>query len=552
MNKPDKLLINNKLTIKECFNKLNKTQEKLLIVTNKSKNFIGVINDGDIRRALLNGANLRDPIDKFVNKKSLFTYDTTNKSQALQLLTSKKIVIPVVNIKNFVVGYYSLKDKYTFNEFNSNDVTIIGMGYVGLTLACVLAEKNFNVIGFDQNSNLIKKLNNKKTDIYEMGLQSHLEASLNINLKFKTQLKKNDSSVYIISVGTFINKRKEPILSDIKSAVSHISKYLQKGNLIIFRSTLPIGTTRNILIPLINKKSKYRVGKDISVAFAPERTIEGAALKELKENPQIIGGYDDISASKAITFFNKFSPTVIKVSSLEAAELSKLIDNAHRDNKFAFINQFVPLAEKLKIDLSNVVDAVNQGYARNNIPKPSPSVGGTCLYKDPHILAQSFKNYKLNNSLIKNSRKINETGHKYLYSKLIKMLKILDKKSNVKIFLIGIAFKGYPETSDIRESTSVWFLSQFKSKKNIYAFDYNVTKNTIEKLGVKFAKLNQGFKNADAVVFLNNNKRYGQLNINKLANLMKKPAIFLDSWHIFDPEEIKNIKGIFYGGLGND
>ena len=136
---------------------------------------------------------------------------------------------------------------------------------------------------------------------------------------------------------------------------------------------------------MINKKSKYKVGKDISVAFAPERTIEGAALKELKENPQIIGGYDDISASKAITFFNKFSPTVIKVSSLEAAELSKLIDNAYRDNKFAFINQFVPLAEKLKIDLSNVVDAVNQGYAKNNIPK-LPSVGGTCLYKDPHIL----------------------------------------------------------------------------------------------------------------------------------------------------------------------
>ena len=106
--------------------------------------------------------------------------------------------------------------------------------------------------------------------------------------------------------------------------------------MIIFRSTLPIGTTRNILIPLINKKSKYKVGKDISVAFAPERTIEGAALKELKENPQIIGGYDDISASKAITFFNKFSPTVIKVSSLEAAELSKLIDNAYRDNNLYY------------------------------------------------------------------------------------------------------------------------------------------------------------------------------------------------------------------------
>ena len=95
-----------------------------------------------------------------------------------------------------------LKDKYSFNELNSNDVTGIGMGYVGLTLACVLAEKNFNVIGFDKNLNLIKKLNNKKTDIYEMGLQSHLEASLNINLKFKTK-QTNDSSVYIISIRYF-------------------------------------------------------------------------------------------------------------------------------------------------------------------------------------------------------------------------------------------------------------------------------------------------------------------------------------------------------------
>ena len=105
------------------------------------------------------------------------------------------------------------------------------------------------------------------------------------------------------------------------------------------------------------------------------------------------------------------------------------------------------------------------------------------------------------------------------------MLKILDKKSNIKIFLIGIAFKGYPETSDIENQLQYGsYLSL--NQKNIYAFDYNVTKNTIEKLGVKFAKLNQGFKNADAVVFLNNNKRYEQLNINKLANLMK-PAVFL-------------------------
>ena len=186
----------------------------------------------------------------------------------------------------------------------------------------------------------------------------------------------------------------------IKKAVKELSKFLKKGDLIIFRSTLPIGTTNNILIPIINKFSNLLVGVDVSVAFAPERTVEGAALRELKENPQIIGGYDDLSTSKALSFFNNFSPTVIKVSSLEAAELCKLLDNSYRDNRFAFINQFIPLAEKLKIDLSNVVDAVNQGYSRNNLPKPSPSVGGTCLYKDPHILSEVFDTYKFDNSLI--------------------------------------------------------------------------------------------------------------------------------------------------------
>ena len=553
MNNPSKILIKNSISIKKCFEILNKTEEKLLIVINKKNKFIGVINDGDLRRAMLSGATLETSINRFIKQNSLFVNKNTSKSQALNLLSAKKIVLPVIDAKNEVVGYYSLKDKYNFHQFRNNNVTVIGMGYVGLTLSCILAEKNFNVIGYDNNLITIKKLKNKKTEIFESGLQSHLDTSVGKNLNFTSKLSLNDCSIYIVSVGTFIKKNNKPNLMHIKNAIKELSKFLKSGDLIIFRSTLPIGTTNNTLIPLINKISNLYVGKDISVAFAPERTAEGVALKELKENPQIVGGYDDLSASKAISFFNSFSPTVIKVSSLEAAELCKLLDNSYRDNRFAFINQFVPLAENLKINLNNIVDAVNQGYPRNNLPKPSPSVGGTCLYKDPHILASAFEKFNLDNSLIKTSRKINEKGHKYLFLKLFKMLKSLNKdKSKIKIFLIGIAFKGFPETADLRESTSIWFLSQFKSKKNIYAFDYNVSKKEIEKLNVKYSTINNGFKNADAVVILNNHKKYNDLNITKLANLMNKPAVFLDSWHTFDPEEIKNIKGIYYGGLGND
>ena len=553
MRNPSKITIQNSISVKSCLAKLNQTQEKLLIVINKNKKYIGVINDGDLRRALLSGANLKTSINKFIRKNSLFVNKGISKSKALKLLSSKKIVLPVIDVNNEVIGYYSVKDKYDFNQFNDNNVTVIGLGYVGLTLSCILAEKNFNVIGYDNNPKIIKKLKNKKTYIFETGLQSHLESSVGKNLNFTSKLSQGDCSIYIVTVGTFINKNKKPDLSHIQNAVKELSTFIKKGDLIIFRSTLPIGATNNTLIPIINKISKLKVGVDISVAFAPERTAEGVALRELKENPQIIGGYDDLSTSKAISFFNNFSPTVIKVSSLEAAELCKLLDNSYRDNRFAFINQFVQLSEKLKINLNNIVDAVNQGYSRNNLPKPSPSVGGTCLHKDPHILATAFEKFNLSNSLIKNSRTVNEEGHKYLFKKLFKMLKSLKKnKTKLKIFLIGMAFKGFPETADLRESTSIWFLSQFKSKRNIYAFDYNVKKRDIEKLNIKFTTITKGFKNADAVVILNNHKKYRELNINKLLNSMNKPAVFLDSWHVFNPQEIKNIKGILYGGLGND
>ncbi len=554
MKKINKLLILNTENIKNCLKQLNLTQEKILICVNKKKVFQGVITDGDLRRALLKGALLSDKINIHIKKNALFVTQNTPREKALSLLSTKKILIPVLDSLNKVVDFYTLADKLDNLDIINKDVVVIGLGYVGLTLSCILADSGFNVIGYDNNRKKISNLKNKKTDIFEIGLQSYLDANVGKNLNFTSKLTKNKASVFIVCVGTYVSdKSKIPNLSHIKKVSSVIGKVIAKNTLILFRSTLPIGCTRKILVPILEKSSKLKIGNEFSVAYTPERTAEGVALKELKENPQIIGGYDENSTKKALSFFNNISPSVIKVSSLEAAELCKLIDNSYRDHIFAYINQFTKLAEKINVDLSQIVDSVNQGYKRNNIPKPSPSVGGACLYKDPHILASSFNEYNLDKSLILKSRKINELGHIQVYKKLQKLLKSLGKNINhSKIFLIGMAFKGTPETSDLRNSTSLWFLSLFKNKKNISAFDYNVSKKEIEKLGIKYQSLNDGFKKADAVVILNNNPKYNEINIYKMLNYMNKPGVFIDTWHIFEPAEIKKIKEIVYGGHGND
>ncbi len=554
MKKINKLLILNTEIIKKCLKQLNLSQEKILICINKKKEFQGVITDGDLRRALLQGASLKDKINNYIKKNALFVNQNISKEKALSLLSTKKILIPVLDSNNKVVDYYTLKDKLETLDIFNKDVVIIGLGYVGLTLSCILADSGYNVIGYDNDKKIISNLKNKKTDIYENGLQSYLDANIGKNLNFTSKLNKNAASVFIICVGTYVNaKNKLPNLSHVKKVSSVIGKVISKNTLVLFRSTLPIGCTRNVLIPILEKSSKLKVGNEFSVAYTPERTAEGVALKELKENPQIIGGYDENSTKKALSFFNNISPSVIRVSSLEAAELCKLIDNSYRDHIFAYINQFTELAENINVDLTKIVDSVNQGYARNNIPKPSPSVGGACLYKDPHILASSFNEYNLDQSLILKSRKINELGHIQVFKKLQKLLKLAKKNVyDSKIFLIGMAFKGIPETSDLRNSTSLWFLSLFKNKKNISAFDYNVSKKEIEKLGIKFENINSGFKKADAVIILNNHNKYREINIFKMLNLMNKPAVFIDTWHIFEPAEIKKIKKIIYGGHGND
>ncbi|MCK4825336.1 nucleotide sugar dehydrogenase, partial [bacterium] len=341
-------------------------------------------------------------------------------------------------------------------------------------------------------------------------------------------------------------------ISYVLKAIASVGKLLESKDLVLLRSTIPVGFTQEEVIPELEKQSGLKVGEDFHIAFAPERTAEGVALKELRYNPQIVGGYDDKSYELAASLFNSFTPSIIHVKSLEAAEMCKLLDNTYRDHKFAFANQLTKLTERLGLDLCEIIEALNHGYSRNDIPKPSPGVGGPCLSKDPYILSSVFKQHDLDSSLILNCRKVNELGPVQVKETLEKLLKKADKKiTSAKLFLIGFAFKGTPETSDLRGSTSLAFLDLLPDKQNIRGYDPVVSSNDIRGLGITPVSLEEGFENADAAIILNNHPSYQDINIVEMFSKMNRPAVFIDTWHIFDPLDIKRIGGLLYGGVGN-
>ena len=413
-----------------------------------------------------------------------------------------------------------------------------------------MLKNGFEVNGFDVNKNLIRNLKKGKLHFFEKNLDKHLSNHKRL-MNVSNNLEKCKSDCYILTVGTPI-KNKKPVLKQIEKSILEICKVLKEGDLIILRSTLPINTTNNFIIPIIKKKKNFTPGEDYFISFAPERTVEGNALYELENNPQIIGADDLLSFEKTSNIFNKLTKSIIKVDNIKSAEFAKLVDNSYRDHKFSYSNQLIEPCEKLKINLNSIIDAVNFGYGRNDIAKPSPGVGGPCLSKDPYIFYGGLKKYS-KNLLIDKVRNINNKIPDYVYKKIIQLIKIkgLNLK-RIKIFFLGLAFKGEPETSDTRDSTSLKIIKKFSNLKNIFCYDPVLKKQEIKKLKLRYASINSGFKDASVVVFLNNHKSFKNINIETLVKKMKSPAIIVDNWNQVEKNKLVKFKDVKHSGLGND
>jgi len=422
-----------------------------------------------------------------------------------------------------------------------NNVCIMGMGYVGLTLAVVMAEKGFNVSGIEINPTTLTKLQNKTPHFFEQGLEIRLKRVVDKGfLVFYQRIKEiplaAQPSLFVITVGTPLGENHKSQMHMVESVGSEIAQHMPEDSLVILRSTVRLGTTRKVVLPLLQK-----TGKKFSLAYCPERTLEGKAFEELTKLPQIVGGYTPEDMQRAGDIFHRLTPTVIRVSSLESAEIIKLLDNSYRDHMFAFGNEVALLCDSVGLDGIEVIRAANLGYERTNIAMPG-FVGGPCLHKDPHILMDSLTDVGYSPSLIKHGRALNESISSHVIAMTLRDLPNLAEVNNLKISILGLAFKGRPETDDIRATPAIELITALRAQfpnAQIFGQDFAVSDDAIQTLEITPCNLDQSFAQAHLVIVANNNAKYQWIELDELASTMQKPGLVFDVWSTLPIDEMQ-------------
>ena len=535
----------------------------IILVADAHYKLLGIATDGDIRRAIAGGAGLSTPVSKVMNTRPFLIEGPKSNTEILSLAVEKlrkenwhrdrlnKIV--VVGKDKRLLDLVSFYDLWHRSDSRFKQIGVLGLGYVGLTLALTLADLGFKVRGFDINPAVRKSLAVGKPHFYEDGLSQILKDHFNKNFKSVDNFnRENNCDVYFIAVGTPLDKNKKPDLKYLKNAVERVAKVLKTGDAVILRSTVPIGTTRTVVAPILEKHSGLKAGEGFFLAFAPERTVEGKALEELRTLPQVIGGINRVSADFSANIFSHMTHSTVLVDSLEEAEVVKLINNTYRDVMFSFSNELSLICHRLGINTHRVVEAANRGYERSNVPLPSPGVGGACLEKDPFIFIESAKVGNYQPLLLQNARTVSDLMLDFLANEMMGFLK--NKKSeikNPKILILGFAFKGRPVTSDVRGSTTLILVKKLQKQfKNLYGFDPAVRRSDITDHKVKYVSdIKKGFEGADAVIIMNNNPDFEDLDVRGLLRSANKPVLFFDTWGLYKKEEVEKVGGAEYRRL---
>jgi nucleotide sugar dehydrogenase len=562
-----KALVKNETTIREAIGMMassdaNKHIAGVVVVIDDDKRVIGIVTDGDVRRGLGKDIGLDQPVSQIAHPSPITVKAGLGRQQMrLDIIRQAKLrqkdyqkfqqIILVDEVGKFhdLVLLSEIFDQ----QIEDRVVAVYGMGFVGLTLASVLANAGLMVVGVDTNPEVIRKLRRGEPTFFENGLESMLDALAQTNpIRFIDNPDESDADIHIVCVGTPVDKTNSPDFSYVNQASEAIARKLKKNDLVIFRSTLPVGSSRHLIIPIL-EKSGLKAGTDFFISFAPERTVEGNALEELRVLPQIIGGYDKTSYELTAKMFSKITNTIVEVESLEAAEMVKLLNNTYRDLVFSFANEVAMICDGLNVNAFKLIEAANEGYPRNPIPSPSPGVGGICLAKDPFLYTHSVSNKNGYRPVLGvASRSINSAGHLGVVEKIRKFCDRTGKDINtIKIYLIGLSFKGVPETSDIRESIATKLVGALPSTANVHVKDFVVGAEDITALGcLAVNNIMDGFAGADVVLVMNNHPLNSRFNIADAFKLMQKPFMIFDGWNMFNQQQIESFPDACYATLG--
>jgi len=399
-------------------------------------------------------------------------------------------------------------------------VSVVGIGRVGLPLCLILAESGYKVYGIDVRQDYIAKIKKAEMPFVEDKAQELLEKHVNKNFFPTTEMAKTKEADYIVlTLGTPVDEHLNPEYKQIEAVMQSIVKLLRKGQTIILRSTVAPGTTE-YLKDFIEKQSTLKVGKDIFLAFCPERIAQGQAIEETKEIPQIVGGINEESTKKAIEFFRPFTREQLKTDA-KSAELAKIFTNMYRYINFSIANEFMILAEEHERDIYEIIHLINHNYKRGGLKMPGYAAG-PCLYKDGFFLINTMPF----NELISVSWKINETTPLYLLGKIKNKTSLKGKK----VALLGMAFKA--DNDDTRNSLS------FKIKKALQREHAIVECHDPFVEEYRKKKVEEVLKGAEVVIIAMHHSEYKKLSFEKLKKLASKNCIVCDIWNLLGKNKI--------------
>lgn len=330
-------------------------------------------------------------------------------------------------------------------------ISIIGLGYIGLPTAALLAKKGFVVKGFDVNDHAVKTINSGSIHIFEPGLDEYVSSAISTG-KLKAYNSLQAADIYMICVPTPFYPDTFPPKPNIEyviQAAEDIADLLKNNDIVILESTSPVGTTQ-----LIEDTFKKR-GVDLSniyISYCPERVLPGNIIKELVQNDRVIGGTSEISGNKVFDFYSTFVDGKIHLTDSKTAEMCKLTENSFRDVNIAFANELSILCDEEGIDVWNLIKLTNK-HPRVNILQPSPGVGGHCIAVDPWFIVNRNEE---NSSFIRNARETNLKKTEWTLKRIKREIDKLREKIKTKpsIAILGISFK--PNIDDLRESPSAY------------------------------------------------------------------------------------------------
>jgi UDP-N-acetyl-D-mannosaminuronic acid dehydrogenase len=334
-------------------------------------------------------------------------------------------------------------------------VCVMGLGYIGLPTASILAMKGYHVLGVDVRDDVVETINRGQIHIEEPDLDLLVRSAVHSG-QLKASREPAAADVFMICVPTPIHEDHSPDLSYVEQASRAIKPHVRAGNMIILESTSPPRTTERLVIGCAVPEG-LEVGRDVFVAHCPERVLPGRILLEAVQNDRVVGGATPACARKAKAFYETFVNGQVLATSARTAEVTKLVENSYRDVNIAFANELSMLADDLDVDPWEVIALANR-HPRVNILSPGPGVGGHCISVDPWFLVHASPERA---PLIRQAREVNDRKPGYVVDRVVRLA---GQFASPKIGCLGLTYKA--DVDDMRESPSLEIVRELR-KRNV-------------------------------------------------------------------------------------